>query len=197
MKKFFIPLLVVVAIGLAGLLTARFLFGGNEDTWICSNDSWVKHGNPSASMPLTGCGETKDWTQQTFNEAGLSFKIPSDTTFRKEIADDQGRIRTASFYVEKGKSTDSNFYQLFFVYQPSLVGTQQELDKIKVGMDPATIKEVTVNGYKGIEGSVTGPKTHYVTALLNNGKIYTVSTWPPVPENKALTDQILATFSFK
>lgn len=162
------------------------------------NFSFGEFASPSKPMPLTGCGEAKDgWTPQTFEEAGLSFKIPSDTTFRKEIADDAGRIRTASFYIEKGKPTDSNFYQLFFVYQPNLVGTQQELEKIKVGMDPTTIKEVMINGYKGIEGSVTGPKAHYVTDLLNNGKIYTVSTWPPIPENKALTDQILATFSFK
>jgi len=198
MKKFLIPLLLVVAIGLAGILTARFLFGGEEDTWLCVDNQWIKHGNPSKQMPLTGCGETKDnWKQQTFDEVGLSFKIPSDTIFRKEIADDAGKIRTASFYIEKGKPTDNDFYQLFFVYQPNLVGTQQELEKIKVGMDPTTIKEVTINGYKGIEGSVTGPKAHFVTALLNNGKIYTISTWPPVLENKAITDQILATFSFK
>ena len=56
MKKFLIPLLIVVSIGLGGLLFARFLLGGNEDTWICTDGKWIKHGNPSSSMPLTGCG---------------------------------------------------------------------------------------------------------------------------------------------
>lgn len=183
MKKFLIPLLIVVVIGLSAIFMGRFLFGDRKSV-------------PQNFVDLTNKEKT-DWKQQTFDEAGLSFKTPPDTTFRKEIASDAGRIRTASFYIEKGKSTDSNFYQLFFVYQPNLVGTQQELEKVKVGMDTTTIKEITINGYKGIEGSITGPKAHYLTALLNNGKIYTISTWPPVSENKALTDQILATFSFK
>lgn len=36
--------------------TLRF-FSGNEDDWICENNNWVKHGNPSSKMPLEGCGE--------------------------------------------------------------------------------------------------------------------------------------------
>lgn len=33
----------------------RFLFP--EDAWICSNNQWIRHGNPSTPKPLTGCGE--------------------------------------------------------------------------------------------------------------------------------------------
>lgn len=173
MKKFLIPLLIVVAIGLSGLFVARFLFGGE-----------VKNG----------------WIQQTFNESGLSltFSIPPDTTFRKEIADDAGRIRTASFYVEKG-SKDNPTYQLYAVYQPLETVTEKELDKIITGMDPKSVKEATVGGIKGIEGGIviSGPKNHYVTAIIKDGKLFTVSTYPMTEENKALTDQILGTFSFK
>lgn len=83
MKKFLISFIVVVAIGLGGLLVARFFFGGGKTL-------------PQNFVEVTN--EVKDdWKQQTFDEAGLSFKIPPDTTFRKEIADDQGRIRTATF----------------------------------------------------------------------------------------------------
>lgn len=200
MKKFLIPFIVVVAIGLGGLFVARFLFGGNEDDWICVNNEWVKHGNPIASMPLTGCGNKKDWIQQTFNEAGLSLtlSIPPDTTFRKEIADDAGRIRIASFYVEKG-SKDNPTYQLYAIYQPLETVTEAELDKIKTGMDPNSVKEATISGIKGIEGLtvISGPKNHYVTAIIKDGKLFTVSTYPMTAENKTLTDQILATFSFK
>ncbi|MFA6501313.1 MAG: hypothetical protein WCT85_00840 [Parachlamydiales bacterium] len=200
MKKFLVPLLVVVAIGIGGLLVARFLLGGNEDTWICTNNEWVKHGNPSSSMPLTGCGDEKDWTEQTFNEAGLSltFSIPPDTTFRKEIADDAGRIRVASFYVEKG-SKDNPTYQLYALYQPLETVTEKELDKIKTGMNPNSIKEVTIDGIQGIEGEivVSGPKNHYVTAIIKDNKLFTVSTYPMTEENKKLTDQLLSTFDFK
>jgi hypothetical protein len=40
--------IVVVA---AALLILR----GEEDTWLCENGAWVKHGNPSAPAPATPC----------------------------------------------------------------------------------------------------------------------------------------------
>ena len=43
----------------AGVLTIRFIFGGSEDSWICVDDQWVKHGNPSAPKPITQCGTEK------------------------------------------------------------------------------------------------------------------------------------------
>lgn len=201
MKKFLTPLLLVVVLGLSAIFVGRFLFGGGEDTWICVDNKWIKHGSPSKPMPLTGCGEVKEgWQQQTFDEADLSLtlSIPPDTFFRKEIADDAGRIRVASFYVEKGPS-DNPTYQLYTVYQPLETATEKELDKIKTGMDPNSVKEITIDGYKGIEGMtvISGPKNHYVTAIIKDGRLFTVSTYPSTEESKALTDQIVATFSFK
>jgi len=34
-------------------------FFSGEDSWICDNGEWVKHGNPSASKPTTLCPEAK------------------------------------------------------------------------------------------------------------------------------------------
>ncbi len=48
------PLLIALAI-LVILLFTRFLIGGSEDTWICSNGKWVRHGNPSTAMPAEPC----------------------------------------------------------------------------------------------------------------------------------------------
>lgn len=48
----------VIAALAAVLLTIRFLFGGLEDTWICDGGQWVKHGNPSASIPTEPCGDS-------------------------------------------------------------------------------------------------------------------------------------------
>jgi len=53
MKKtiwWIVGIIIVVAVGLIFLR-------GDEDTWICSGGQWVKHGNPSASMPTSGCGQ--------------------------------------------------------------------------------------------------------------------------------------------
>lgn len=48
--------LVVVLAAIGGaILVLRFGFGGPEDTWLCQNNQWVKHGNPSAPMPEAAC----------------------------------------------------------------------------------------------------------------------------------------------
>lgn len=127
----------------------------------------------------------------------ISLKIPPDTTFRKEVAQDFAGVHAASFYVEKGDKNNPT-YQLYAVYQPLENVTEQELERAKTGMDPKSIKEMSIDGYKGIEGvaNASDPKKHYQTTIVKDGKLFTVSTWPPTPENKVLTDQILATFKF-
>ena len=51
-----------VAIFIAAILVLWFsirFFSGSEDTWICSNGQWVRHGNPSSLKPEESCGEDK------------------------------------------------------------------------------------------------------------------------------------------
>jgi len=31
--------------------------GGPEDTWICEDGQWIRHGQPSSPPPTSGCGE--------------------------------------------------------------------------------------------------------------------------------------------
>lgn len=54
MKKLPIIILILILI-IGGLFVVRFIFGGPEDSWICDNGEWVKHGNPSAPKPTTEC----------------------------------------------------------------------------------------------------------------------------------------------
>lgn len=57
MKKIIIYILVSLFL-LAGLLGfLRMVVGGGEDTWICVEGEWVKHGVPSAPKPETPCGK--------------------------------------------------------------------------------------------------------------------------------------------
>lgn len=42
-----------------------------EDTWICANGNWIKHGNPKNPPPTTGCGETET-NSANQNRLGLS-----------------------------------------------------------------------------------------------------------------------------
>jgi len=51
-----VRVIIVFVFLLAGfLLAARLLVGGGEDTWICVEGEWVKHGVPSAPMPKKHC----------------------------------------------------------------------------------------------------------------------------------------------
>jgi len=56
MKKKFIHILIIVIAIIGIVLVVRFLFG-SEDTWFCQDGRWLKHGQPSAPKPTSGCGE--------------------------------------------------------------------------------------------------------------------------------------------
>lgn len=47
-------LALAIIIGLALKITSK------EDTWLCENGQWIKHGNPSASMPTENCGASDE-----------------------------------------------------------------------------------------------------------------------------------------
>ncbi len=53
-----IPTVIIAVIAILTIwFFIRFVVGGPEDTWICVDGEWVKHGAPSASMPTELCGE--------------------------------------------------------------------------------------------------------------------------------------------
>jgi hypothetical protein len=51
MKKSLIVLLVILVL----LVIAFLRFSSPEDTWLCENGEWIKHGNPSQAQPATSC----------------------------------------------------------------------------------------------------------------------------------------------
>lgn len=57
-----------------GFLALRFIFGGNEDTWLCENGQWVKHGNPSSEKPTEGCGESEESKKEESEELSCQVK---------------------------------------------------------------------------------------------------------------------------
>jgi hypothetical protein len=60
MKKSFI-LLGIIAILILVALVLRF--ATSEDSWICSDGKWVKHGNPSSLQPAKGCSGNDEQNQ--------------------------------------------------------------------------------------------------------------------------------------
>lgn len=129
--------------------------------------------------------------EEFISPLGLYITVPEGMIFRKEIADDAGVIRSVGFYIEKGDE-----YKLYGLYQEKGL-TEQGLEEAKKEMDPQTIKEAIVGGYKGIEGLITGPRGRYNTIVIKEGKTLSFSTIPATEENKAITKQILFTISFQ
>jgi len=133
--------------------------------------------------------------QETIEEIGLSFQYPTDLLYRKEIADNDDNIRTVGFFLTKGSEQNPE-YQMYGLYENYRNATKDDLERAKTEMDPTTIKEVNIGGYKGIEGLITGPKTRHITIILKDDKLFSISTLPPTEDNKSITEQILSTFQF-
>jgi len=46
---------IIILVAVVLLLAVLMILRGNEDTWLCQNGQWVKHGNPSSAMPIKEC----------------------------------------------------------------------------------------------------------------------------------------------
>lgn len=57
MKKIIFLIAAAILLLAGGLGILRLVIGGDEDTWICVEGQWLKHGNPQASMPADNCGQ--------------------------------------------------------------------------------------------------------------------------------------------
>ena len=56
LSKLLLGLLMVFFLLLIIIFFTR-LISGNEDNWICQNNTWVKHGFPRRPPPETTCGK--------------------------------------------------------------------------------------------------------------------------------------------
>ena len=54
-RKTLINIGAIVVLLITAVFVLRFVFGGPEDDWICTDKGWVMHGNPSSPMPATDC----------------------------------------------------------------------------------------------------------------------------------------------
>jgi len=81
--------IVFILIGItAAWAFVRFVIGGDEDTWICQNGQWVKHGNPSAPKPTNGCTIKANTTVNTngntnYNTNSLNTNLHTNTNTKK------------------------------------------------------------------------------------------------------------------
>ncbi len=47
--------LILIGTALIVVIIAVIRILSPEDSWVCKNGEWTKHGNPSSAMPIESC----------------------------------------------------------------------------------------------------------------------------------------------
>lgn len=83
MKKigyWIVAILVVIVL----IFAVRFILGGPEDSWICQDGVWTKHGNPRKPAPMTGCAK-ENQNQATTTTTEIIYQNASSDLIRVEL----------------------------------------------------------------------------------------------------------------
>ena len=113
-KTVYITIAIIIGIiAVVGYL--RFVVGGDEDTWLCENGQWVKHGVPSAQMPTSGCGDenTNTTTNTVVNSTtnpNLNTLIQTNTIAPPPPPQDKNQFNWST--MQQGPYKDSITYAL-------------------------------------------------------------------------------------
>jgi len=86
---------ILIAIGIIfAIIAIVVIFRSPEDSWICQNGQWVKHGNPSSPMPTSGCG-----TSQSTQEPDIIVTSPQSNQIITSPLSIEGKAK-GSWYFE-------------------------------------------------------------------------------------------------
>lgn len=127
-----------IAIGIFAIIAAWVVLARvltPEDSWVCDNGKWVKHGNPSAEKPTSGCGDDvsitnfdecvaagnpvmESYPRQCSTEDGESFveDIGNELVMTDYITVDNPRPNTkiVTSFVLTGEARGTWFYEASF-----------------------------------------------------------------------------------
>lgn len=123
MKKTIITI-IVIFIGLVAVAAfLRFVIGGSEDDWICVDGEWVKHGEPAAPKPTTGCSEEKDVEEEAEPEV-LTLDPDNEKTYLSKVGSDIDNaywVRGGWYYWNSVEPEQGNFDWDFFDEQIAML----------------------------------------------------------------------------
>lgn len=112
--------IIIIALIALLLVAAVLIFArGQEDTWICKNGLWVKHGQPGASMPTEPCGELKSTDKNTISDFAscAAAGYPIMESYPRQCRAENGEIFTEAIAPENGNTDDKS--ELIRVDSPS------------------------------------------------------------------------------
>ena len=129
MKKTIIAIGVVTILILTAVLIIRF--SSPEDTWICQNGQWVKHGNPDLPKPNSACplsNNSKNEVNQKTDKIIIEGPSPNEiitsplvvkgqavgnwffeATFPLILKDENDNLIAQSYATAKGEWMTENF----------------------------------------------------------------------------------------
>lgn len=159
MKNFKKYYLLFLALLLVGLIIA-IRFSTKEDTWICDQGNWVKHGNPSSEKPTSGCGDSTskiisneankfvnddfeisiptNWSKMENQIPGVTLMVVNDS----EINDEENakKINFQSYYAITYTTTEKSLNDYLPEYE-------SEMKKAVSGITVANTNDGMVNNY--------------------------------------------------
>lgn len=140
--------------------------------------------------PATSATENKDLQKHTFDEVGLTFSVPKDLTVSGEMVDESFILT-----IQRSSYPNTDYYQLYAIYQFSDT-SQVKPNELKADLEEQTMQETEIDGNYAISGQYKTERNRYVTKIVTNKGIMTVTTSQPTEKNLQLTKKILQTFDF-
>ena len=160
-------MLIIIAIAVLAIGVLLVLLRGSEDLWLCQNGQWVKHGNPSAQKPTSGCGQAISEAQDPLN---TSYTIDGKLVVLKNgqseelIPDSTSKIITKIF--EANTQGDINGDGLS---DTAVILTQDRGGSGTFFYIAAAIK--TEQGYTGTNAVLLGDRIAPQPSQIQNGEI--------------------------
>lgn len=154
--------------------------------------------NSTTSFPtVTPINFNSNWRSYTFQPIQLTLRIPSELTVHAEEPNPGNDFAAyIQNYPYNAPVPSKNAYQLYIIWQKTPTFNQYEFQQLKNDLDISSIENTIIGGYPAIKGQIKGKRDRFVTYILKDNTIISLFTSEPTPTNKALTDQIIATFQF-
>lgn len=180
---------------------------GTTDQLLENSEETVEPPQPvgSESTPTAGSVEDAATRRVNFGQLGISMEIPEELYVKKEPLvnyDNQSKLDSYLFYIQNygmPEGPSSGNFQMYGSLQynlPPITWEQfNEIQDNSQGMYEY-ITPIEINGLKGYDAQFAGQRNRYVYTFYLQGQVLSIAVADPTPENKARSDEIIATLQY-
>ncbi len=144
-KYIIISAIVLVLI----VITTVAILRSKEDTWLCENGAWVKHGNPKEDMPTTYCGDSslannkKACTEEakicsdgsTVGRTGPNCEFAACPKINSILTEEEARTIAEKFCIKGGEALAGGIYN----QETKTWWYEANLNSVREGCVPACV----------------------------------------------------------